>query len=99
MNETRNILIGFDFGTDASQICYYDRQTETAESLPVKVGDDDSSFANCISTADGKNGISDRKPNTFLHRKGKALSAGSMVCVRAVSRSRWPDVLTDRESC
>ena len=76
MNETRNILIGFDFGTDASQICYYDRQTETAESLPVKVGDNDSSFANCISTADGKKWHFGPEAEYFSSQKGESFISG-----------------------
>ena len=26
MNETRNILLGFEFGRTSSQICYYNRR-------------------------------------------------------------------------
>ena len=38
MNETRDLIIGIDFGKKYSQICYYDRKAEEARSLPVKVG-------------------------------------------------------------
>ena len=38
MNETRDLIIGIDFGKEYSQICYYDRKAEEPRSLPVKVG-------------------------------------------------------------
>ena len=38
MNETRDLIVGIDFGRKNSQICYYDRKAEEARSLPVKVG-------------------------------------------------------------
>lgn len=38
MNETRDLIIGIDFGKKYSQICYYDRKAEEARSVPVKVG-------------------------------------------------------------
>ena len=28
MNETRDLIIGIDFGKEYSQICYYDRKAE-----------------------------------------------------------------------
>ena len=36
MNETRDLIMGIDFGKKYSQICYYDRKAEEARSLPVK---------------------------------------------------------------
>ena len=36
MNETRDLIIGIDFGKEYSQICYYDRKAEEPRSLPVK---------------------------------------------------------------
>ncbi len=72
MNETRNILIGFDFGIETSQICYYDRQAETAASLPVKVGEEDASFLNCISTADGSVWHFGPEAEYFSSQKGEA---------------------------
>ena len=38
MNETRDLIIGIDFGKEYSQICYYDRKADEPRSLPVKVG-------------------------------------------------------------
>ena len=38
MNETRDLIIGIDFGKKYSQICYYDRKAEDPRSFPVKVG-------------------------------------------------------------
>ena len=38
MNETRDLIIGIDFGKKYSQICYYDRKAEEPRSVPVKVG-------------------------------------------------------------
>ena len=76
MNETRNILIGFDFGVDTSQICYYDRQADSAVSLPVKVGTEDASFPNCISTADGKTWHFGPEAEYFSSQKGESFVSG-----------------------
>ena len=38
MNETKDLIIGIDFGKEYSQICYYDRKADEPRSLPVKVG-------------------------------------------------------------
>ena len=38
MNETKDLIIGIDFGKKYSQICYYDRKAEEPRSVPVKVG-------------------------------------------------------------
>lgn len=38
MNETKDLIIGIDFGKEYSQICYYDRKAEEPRSIPVKVG-------------------------------------------------------------
>ena len=38
MNETKDLIIGIDFGKEYSQICYYDRKAEEPRSLPEKVG-------------------------------------------------------------
>lgn len=71
MNETRNILLGFEFGRTSSQICYYNRQTDEAVSLPVKVGDPDASFPNCISTADGQTWHFGPEAEYFSSQKGE----------------------------
>ena len=76
MNETRNILIGFDFGTETSQICYYDRQAGSAVSLPVKVGTENAAFANCISTADGKHWHFGPEAEFFSSQKGESFVSG-----------------------
>lgn len=38
MNETKDLIVGIDFGKKYSQICCYDRKSEEARSVPVKVG-------------------------------------------------------------
>lgn len=76
MNETRNILIGFDFGADTSQICYYDRQADVAVSLPVKVGTEDASFSNCVSTSDGKSWHFGPEAEYFSSQKGESFVGG-----------------------
>lgn len=38
MNETRDLIIGIDFGKVNSQICFYDRAAKETRSLPIKVG-------------------------------------------------------------
>ena len=38
MNEVRNVLIGFEFNREFSQICYYDRKAEDPICIPTKVG-------------------------------------------------------------
>lgn len=72
MNETRNILIGFDFGVNTSQICYYDRQADTVTSLPVKVGSEENSFVNCVSTPDAKNWHFGPEAEYFSSQKGES---------------------------
>lgn len=73
MNEIRNILIGFEFGAAASQICYYDRQEEDAKSLPVQVGQTDATFHNCISTADGSVWHFGPEAEFFSRQKGETM--------------------------
>ena len=48
MNETRDLIIGIDFGKKYSQICYYDRKAEEARSLPVKVGSSQYETPTCL---------------------------------------------------
>ena len=48
MNETRDLIIGIDFGKEYSQICYYDRKAEEARSLPVKVGSSQYETPTCL---------------------------------------------------
>ncbi|MCI8591836.1 MAG: hypothetical protein HFI88_05705 [Lachnospiraceae bacterium] len=72
MNETRNILLGFEFGRTSSQICYYNRQSDEAVSLPVKVGNPDTSFPNCISTSDGQNWHFGPEAEYFSSQKGES---------------------------
>lgn len=48
MNEIRDILIGFDFGREVSQISYYDRKASEALSVSVKVGSSIYEFPSCI---------------------------------------------------
>ena len=49
MNEVRNVIVGFDFGEDGSQLCYYDRREAEPVSVPVKVGTGEYVFKNCLS--------------------------------------------------
>ncbi len=51
MNETRDLIIGIDFGEKYSQICYYDRKAEEARSLPVKVGVASLKLPTCLCSA------------------------------------------------
>lgn len=48
MNETRDLIIGIDFGKEYSQICYYDRKAEEPRSLPVKVGSSQFEMPTCL---------------------------------------------------
>ena len=48
MNETRDLIIGIDFGEKYSQICYFDRKAEEARSLPVKVGSSQYETPTCL---------------------------------------------------
>lgn len=54
MNEVRNILIGFEFRPDKSQICYYDRKMQDAISLPVKAGSSDYEFPTLLAKKKGE---------------------------------------------
>lgn len=38
MNEIRDILVGIEFGEEASQICYYDRKRQEPAEVTMKVG-------------------------------------------------------------
>ena len=48
MNETRDLIIGIDFGKEYSQICYYDRKADEPRSLPVKVGSSQFEMPTCL---------------------------------------------------
>ena len=48
MNETRDLIIGIDFGKDYSQICYYDRKGEEPCSVSMKVGAQEFEAPTCI---------------------------------------------------
>lgn len=48
MNETRDLIIGIDFGKEYSQICYYDRKAEEPRSIPVKVGSSQFEMPTCL---------------------------------------------------
>lgn len=54
MNEVRNIIVGFDLGEKASQLCYYDRRAGEPVSLPMKVGTGQYTFPNCLSKKPGE---------------------------------------------
>lgn len=54
MNEVRNIIVGFDLGERASQICYYDRKKGEPVSLSMKVGSGQYTFPNCLSKKHGE---------------------------------------------
>ncbi len=55
MNEVRNVLIGFEFNRDFSQICYYDRKTENPVCIPTKVGTNLYRFPTAIGRKPDKN--------------------------------------------
>lgn len=49
MKEVRNIIVGFDFGKEVSQLCYYNRREGQPVSIPMKVGTGQYTFPNCLS--------------------------------------------------
>lgn len=54
MNETRNIMIGFDFGEKDSQISYYDRQEKEPISISPKMGSNQYEFPTLLSKKPGE---------------------------------------------
>lgn len=54
MNEIRNILIGFQFGMETSQICYYDRKGQEPLSVPTKTGSSLYEFPTALCKMEGK---------------------------------------------
>ena len=48
MNETRDLIIGIDFGKEYSQLCYYDRKAEEPRSVPIKVGSSQFEMPTCL---------------------------------------------------
>lgn len=54
MNETRNIIIGFDLGSKTSQLCYYDRKEKEPISLSPKAGSNQYQFPTCLSKKSGE---------------------------------------------
>ena len=55
MNEVRNVLIGFEFNREFSQICYYDRKAEEPVCIPTKVGTNLYRFATAIGRKPDRN--------------------------------------------
>ena len=55
MNEVRNVLIGFEFNREFSQICYYDRKAEEPVCIPTKVGTNLYRFPTAIGRKPNKN--------------------------------------------
>lgn len=53
MNETRNIIIGFELGEKESQVCYYDRLEKEAITISPKVGSNEYHFPTKLSKKTG----------------------------------------------
>ena len=71
MNETRDLIIGIDFGKEYSQICYYDRKAEEPRSLPVKVGSSQLEMPTCLCLrADRKTYCAGLEAEYFAREKG-----------------------------
>ena len=54
MNEVRNIIVGFELGETASQLCYYDRSEKEPVSLAVKAGTSQHTFPTYLSKKPGE---------------------------------------------
>ena len=54
MNEARNVLIGYEFNKDHSQICYWDRKAGEPISIPTKVGTNLFTFPTALCKMEGK---------------------------------------------
>ena len=75
MNETRDLIIGIDFGKEYSQICYYDRKAEEPRSLPVKVGSSQLEMPTCLCLrSDQKTWCAGLEAEYFAREKGGFLA-------------------------
>jgi hypothetical protein len=54
LNEARNVLIGYEFNRERSQICYWDRKAAEPISIPTKVGTNLFTFPTALCRAEGK---------------------------------------------
>ena len=85
MNETRDLIIGIDFGEKYSQICYFDRKAEEARSLPVKVGSSQYETPTCLCRREEQDDYSiGLEAEYFAREKGGIL----MDDLYRISRSR-----------
>ena len=83
MNETRDLIIGIDFGKEYSQICYYDRKAEEPRSLPVKVGSSQFEMPTCLCLRpDRKTYCAGLEAEYFAREKGGFL-AGNLFEISA----------------
>ena len=83
MNETRDLIIGIDFGKEYSQICYYDRKAEEPRSLPVKVGSSQFEMPTCLCLRpDRKTYCAGLEAEYFAREKGGFL-AGNLYEISA----------------
>ncbi|MBP3878903.1 MAG: hypothetical protein J6D46_01175 [Lachnospiraceae bacterium] len=55
MNEVRELLIGFEFGRETSEICYYDRKSEEPVCVTTKVGTNLFDFPSILAYVPSKN--------------------------------------------
>ena len=92
MNEVRNIIVGFELGEKASQLCYYDRRTGDAVSLSMKVGTGQYAFPNCVSKRPGEDewhfGLEveyfvEKQNEVYLDNIYRACAAGRTVSLDA----------------
>ncbi|MBU5479707.1 DUF5716 family protein [Blautia sp. MSJ-19] len=83
MNETRDLIIGIDFGKKYSQICYYDRKAEEPRSLPVKVGSSQFEMPTCLCfRTEQKDYCVGLEAEYFAREKGGVL-AGDLYTISA----------------
>ena len=82
MNETRDLIIGIDFGKKYSQICYYDRKAEEARSLPVKVGSSlyETPTCLCRRTDTDQEEYCIGLEAEYFAREKRRISAGGSLC-------------------
>lgn len=86
MNETRDLIIGIDFGKEYSQICYYDRKAEEPRSLPVKVGSSQFEMPTCLCLRADKKTFSAGLEAEFFAREKGGFMAGDLYEISAQTK-------------